>query len=61
MTDWPPGPPDRVQHSWRCTRRGALVEAVKQDVLGHGHVVSRCVECDGDDMADRLQHEREPT
>ena len=53
---WPPGlpPPDRVRHSWRCTRRAPVVETVKPDSTGRKRVVSHCTECGHDDMPDRI-------
>jgi len=59
-TTWPP-PGPRIRHGWRCTRTGAVVETARQDVLGRGHVVSMCTECDGTDLVDRVRTEREAT
>jgi hypothetical protein len=57
----PDRPPSRVRHSWRCVRRGPLVETVKQDAAGHGHVVEQCQECGAHDLLDRIRTEHEPT
>jgi hypothetical protein len=54
-------PPSRVRHSWRCVRRGPLVETVKTDATGRGHVVEQCQECGADDLLDRIRTEHEPT
>jgi hypothetical protein len=54
-------PPTRVKHTWRCTQRSVLVETVRTDALGRGHVVLMCQQCGGDDLADRLRAEREAT
>ena len=35
-------PPSRVRHTWRCLRRGALVEVVKEDATGHARIVEQC-------------------
>jgi hypothetical protein len=48
-------PPDRIRHSWRCTRTGARVEVVRRLPNGEAHIVSCCVECDADDLVDRLR------
>jgi hypothetical protein len=65
MTDqtWPPRPPDRVRHSWRCSRRAAVVETIRADPAGRPFVVSLCTECDQHDLAERLraEAERKPT
>jgi hypothetical protein len=60
MTDqrWPPRPPDRVRHSWRCTRSSPLMETVRADLNGRPHVVSLCVECDGHDLDARIRERR---
>jgi hypothetical protein len=54
---WPPRPPDRIRHSWRCTRRAVIVETVRAGETGRSHVVALCVECDGTDLAERLRAE----
>ena len=51
-------PPSRVRHTWRCTRRGALVETVKEDATGRARVVAMCQECGGSDVLDRIHAER---
>jgi hypothetical protein len=43
------------------TRTGDLIETVKQDVLGHSHIVERCSECGDDDLPERIRAEHEPT
>jgi hypothetical protein len=60
---WPTRPADKIRHSWKCTRRGALVETVRADQAGRPHVVALCVECDGTDLAERIhtEAERRPT
>ena len=59
-----PRPPDRVRHSWRCTRRGALVETVRTDAAGLARVVTMCQEwcqeCGATDLLARLR-DREAT
>jgi hypothetical protein len=50
-------PPDRVVHSWRCTRRSPVVETVKPDSTGRKRVVSQCTECGHDDMPERIRAE----
>ena len=52
-------PRDYIRHSWRCTRTGALVETVRRLPDGTPLVVMRCVECEADDLAERLRAERE--
>jgi len=54
-----PRPPDRVRHSWRCTRRAPVVETVKADRTGRKRVVSMCQECGHDDMPERIRAEAE--
>jgi hypothetical protein len=63
MTDrtWPPRPPDRLRHSWRCTRRSPIVETIRRDPIGRAQIVAMCTECDGTDLDDRLRSEREVT
>jgi hypothetical protein len=51
--------PSRVRHSWRCVRRGPLLETVRRLPTGEAVVVEQCGECHGDDLADRLRAERE--
>jgi hypothetical protein len=51
-------PPSRVWHSWRCVKRGPLLETVKTDAIGRAHVCQMCAECGGTDLVDRLR-ERE--
>jgi hypothetical protein len=58
---WPPRPPDRVRHGWRCTRRGVVVETIRRDQLNIAQIVTQCLECNGDDLTDRLRAERETT
>jgi hypothetical protein len=57
-------PLDRIRHSWRCTRTGARVETVRRLPTGDALVVLRCVECEADDLADRVREqarqERQP-
>jgi hypothetical protein len=57
----PDKPPSRVRHTWRCVKRGPLLETVKTDASGRAHVVEQCVECGGDDLAERVRAEREAT
>jgi hypothetical protein len=52
-------PPDRVRHSWRCTRRAPVVETVKADSTGRKRVVSMCQECGHDDLPERILAERQ--
>jgi hypothetical protein len=52
-------PPDRIRHGWRCTRTGARVETVRRLPFGEALVVLRCVECEADDLVERLRAERE--
>jgi hypothetical protein len=54
-------PRDLIRHSWRCTRTGARVEAVRRLPDGTALVVMRCLECDRDDLLDRLRREHEAT
>ena len=59
---WPPRPPDRIRHSWRCTRRAPIVETIRRDQTDRAHVVSQCTECNADDLVERLRDEaRRPT
>ena len=59
---WPPRPPDRVRHSWRCTRRGPLLETAKTDATGRARVCQMWAECGGDDLAARCRSfPRDPT
>jgi ribosomal protein L44E len=51
--------PDRVRHSWRCVRRGPLVEVVRTDPTGRARVVSMCQECGHDDLPERILAERQ--
>jgi hypothetical protein len=51
-------PPSRVRHTWRCVKRGPLVEAIKRDITGRAHRVEQCVECGGTDLAERLRADR---
>jgi hypothetical protein len=39
------------------TRTGDLIETVKQDVLGHSHVVEQCTEGGHDDLPKRIRAE----
>ena len=48
-------PRDRIRHSWRCTRTGARVEAVRRLPNGEALVVLRCTECEADDLAERVR------
>ena len=50
-------PPDRIRHSWRCVRRGPVVETVVADSTGRKRVVSQCAECGHDDMVERIAAE----
>jgi hypothetical protein len=52
-------PPDRIRHSWKCTRRGPTVETIRADPSGRAHVVLACVECDQTDLAERLREREE--
>jgi hypothetical protein len=52
-------PPDRIRHSWKCTRRAAVVETIRADPSGRPHVVALCFECDLHDLADRIRTEAE--
>ena len=57
----PDKPPSRVRHSWRCVKRGPLLESTRRDDNGVARVVERCAECGHDDLADRLSDERRST
>jgi len=50
----PDKPPSRVRHSWRCVKRGPLVETVRTDPTGRARVVEQCQECGHDDLAERV-------
>jgi hypothetical protein len=54
----PDRPPSRVRHSWRCVRRGPLLETVRRLPTGEAVVVEQCAECHGDDLADRLRRQK---
>lgn len=41
----------RITHRWSCTQRGPYVEEISQDASGQATIVSRCLECHGDDSA----------
>jgi hypothetical protein len=47
--DWRPRPANRIVHDWRCTRSGVVVETVRRDATGRGHVVLMCSECEATD------------
>jgi hypothetical protein len=47
-------PPDRVHHSWRCTRRSPLTEGTRIAPDGREITVSVCTGCGSDDLAHRL-------
>jgi hypothetical protein len=51
----PDKPPPKVRNSWRCVRRGPLVEVVRRLPSGDALVVLRCVECDATDLAERVR------
>ena len=52
-------PPSRVRHSWRCLRRGPLLETVRRLPNGEAVAVEQCAECQGDDLEHRLRVESE--
>ena len=52
----PDKPPSKVQRTWRCVKRGPLLETVKHDATGRAHVVEQCAECGGDDLAGLQRH-----
>jgi hypothetical protein len=52
-------PPDRIRHSWRCTRRAPVVETVVADSTSRNRVVSQCTECGHDDLPERIRAEAE--
>jgi hypothetical protein len=54
-------PPSRVRHSWRCVKRGPLLETVRRLPTGEAVVVEQCGECQGSDLADRLRERGEAT
>jgi hypothetical protein len=57
----PDKPPSRVRHSWRCVKRGPLLETVRRLPTGEAVVVEQCGECQGSDLADRLRERGEAT
>jgi hypothetical protein len=59
-TDWPPRPPNRVRHSWRC-RVGPYDEELRELPNRQALVVTVCEECGGTDLLDRIRTEHEPT
>jgi len=40
----PSGPPDRIDHDWRCTKR-RIAEVVRRLPNGQARVVRKCLDC----------------
>jgi hypothetical protein len=57
-SNWPPRPPDKIRHDWRCTRRGPVVETIRADPNGQPHIVNLCTECDHDDLGEQIRDQR---